>query len=113
MISICARRHLVKVYYLKKRLDWEYLETDVHWSERNTIIYPLACSIAGLCAGLFGIGGGIVKGPLMLEMGTLPEVTSATSATMILFTSTSASISYYIFGKLNFNYASILFLIGL
>ena len=26
------------------------------------------------CAGLFGIGGGIIKGPLMLKMGMLPEV---------------------------------------
>ena len=31
--------------------------------------YPLICSGAGLVAGMFGIGGGIVKGPLMLEMG--------------------------------------------
>ncbi len=36
--------------------------------------YPFICGFAGLCAGLFGIGGGIVKGPLMLEMGVLPSV---------------------------------------
>merc|ERR1719233_1258529 len=62
-IAYFARRHLVE------------------WNQRNTIVYPSACSIAGLCAGLFGIGGGIVKGPLMLEMGVLPQVASATSAT--------------------------------
>jgi uncharacterized membrane protein YfcA len=36
------------------------------------------------CAGLFGVGGGIIKAPLMLEMGVCPEVAAATSATMIL-----------------------------
>jgi len=113
LISIFARKHLVRVYYLKRRLDWEYLETDVHWSERNTIVYPLACSVAGLCAGLFGIGGGIVKGPLMLEMGVLPQVASATSATMILFTSFAATACYILFGSLTMGYAAILFPLGL
>jgi len=113
LISFLARRHLVRIYYLKRRLDWEYLETDVHWSERNTLVYPLACSVAGLCAGLFGIGGGIVKGPLMLEMGVLPQVASATSATMILFTSFAATSCYLLFGSLTMGYAVVLFPLGL
>ena len=37
---------------------------DVMWTQRNTIVYPLTCALAGLCAGMFGIGGGIIKGPL-------------------------------------------------
>jgi uncharacterized membrane protein YfcA len=32
---------------------------------------------------MFGVGGGIVKGPLMLEMGVMPDVAAATSATMM------------------------------
>ena len=67
---------------------------DVLWTRRNTIVYPLTCGLAGLCAGMFGIGGGIIKGPLMLEMGMLPQVASATSAFMILFTSAAATIQY-------------------
>lgn len=34
----------------------------------------------------------------MLEMGVLPEVAAATSATMILFTSMSASVVFISFG---------------
>lgn len=116
----------------------------VAWTPRNTVLYPAICSIAGLVAGMFGVGGGIVKvrtqmvslklnmlhvmhdmkhmrhvyllagtsssssscpvgvsfgpkhddraqaaaplpqGPLMLEMGMLPDVAAATSATMIM-----------------------------
>ena len=40
----------------------------------------------------------VLKGPLMLEMGVLPDVAAATSATMILFTSASASVVYLSFG---------------
>lgn len=34
----------------------------------------------------------------MLEMGVLPDVASATAATMILFTASSASVVYLSFG---------------
>lgn len=113
LISFIARRHLLSVYYAKQEAGFEYLETDVQWDERATIRYPAICSTAGLCAGMFGIGGGIVKGPLMLEMGVLAPVTSATSATMILFTSSGASVSYLLFQQLNLHYGIVLFCLGL
>merc|ERR1719225_2061365 len=112
IIAYGARKYLVNRYHLKKRLDYQYMKGDVEWDEWNTIRYPMTCSLAGLFAGLFGIGGGIVKGPLMLEMGTLPPVASATSATMILLTSSAATVSYLLFDSLNFQYAMCLFPIG-
>lgn len=42
-------------------------------------MYPSICSVAGLVAGLFGVGGGIVKGPLMLELGVRPDVSAVKS----------------------------------
>lgn len=111
-ISIIARCHLVKIYHQKLDCGYNYVEGDVEWNEWNTIKYPAICSIAGLCAGMFGIGGGIVKGPLMLEMGVLPEVTSATSATMILFTAAAATVSYLLFESLNTNYGVVCFILG-
>jgi uncharacterized membrane protein YfcA len=60
---------------------------DIVWTPDTTLYCPLYCSLAGVVAGMFGVGGGIVKGPLMLHLGVLPEVAAATSATMILFTS--------------------------
>jgi len=53
----------------------------------------------------FGIGGGIVQGPLMLAMGVHPAVASATSACMILFTSFTATTTYAIHGILIHDYA--------
>lgn len=50
-------------------MGFEYVEGDVEWTPLNTIRYPCICFFAGFFAGMFGVGGGIVKGPLMLEMG--------------------------------------------
>ncbi|CAN0127416.1 unnamed protein product, partial [Heterosigma akashiwo] len=62
---------------------------------------------------MFGVGGGIVKGPLMLEMGVAPAVASATSAVMILYTSFSAATSFVVFGLLRYDYGFMLFLVGI
>jgi uncharacterized membrane protein YfcA len=62
-------------------------EGDVFWTPTTTLFYPLLFLGAGIVAGLFGLGGGIVQGPLMMQLKVLPEIAAATSATMILFTS--------------------------
>ncbi len=38
----------------------------VAWTRRNVVVYPAICSLAGLVAGMFGVGGGIVKVPPLL-----------------------------------------------
>ena len=112
-LSLYARSGLIKSWRKKRRLRYKFLQGDVEWNERNTIVYPLLCVFAGLCAGLFGVGGGIVKGPLMLEMGVHPMVSAATSAVMILFTTISATTTFIAFGLLIYDYAVYLFFFGL
>jgi len=85
----------------------------INWDERNTIVYPVICTIAGLFAGLFGVGGGIVKAPLMLELGMCPASTSATAATMIFFTTFAACVSFQVFGLLIHDYGVACFIMGL
>ena len=58
------------------------------------------------------IWGGIVKGPLMLAMGVHPMVSSATSACMILFTSFTATTSFWVFGLLDMEYAGVCLALG-
>lgn len=86
--------------------------SEIHWDDRKTIVYPSVSICAGLIAGMFGIGGGIVKGPLMLALGVHPQVASATSAAMILFTSCTATISYLTFGYLKYDYGSFCLVLG-
>ncbi|GAB4818572.1 hypothetical protein N2152v2_005618 [Parachlorella kessleri] len=81
----------------------------VVWNEETTVVYPAVCTFVGILAGMFGVGGGIIKAPLMLELGVNPAVASATSATMILFTSAAASVASASFGAVQWDYAAALF----
>jgi uncharacterized membrane protein YfcA len=61
---------------------------------------------------MIGLGGGVIKGPLLIEMGCEPSVVAATSTTMILFTSLTALSSYVGYGNIKIDYALLLFFIG-
>eukprot|EP00550_Attheya_septentrionalis_P004493 CAMPEP_0198283952 /NCGR_PEP_ID=MMETSP1449-20131203/3532_1 /TAXON_ID=420275 /ORGANISM="Attheya septentrionalis, Strain CCMP2084" /LENGTH=513 /DNA_ID=CAMNT_0043980857 /DNA_START=181 /DNA_END=1722 /DNA_ORIENTATION=+ len=111
-ISLYARCYLLRQTKEKQLAKYEYVEGDLMWDSRSTLIYPSICACAGLAAGLFGIGGGIIKGPLMLAMGVHPSVVSATSACMILFTSFTATTSFMVFGELNYQYATVCLVLG-
>jgi uncharacterized membrane protein YfcA len=104
---------LVQKWNKKLSLRYRYVEGDVEWNPVNTLIYPAICFFAGFFAGLFGIGGGIVKGPLMLYMGVHPQVASATCAVMIMFTSLAGTTMYIAFGTLLWDYGLFFFTLGL
>lgn len=112
-VSAAIRQMLMRRHQWKVEHGYPFLPDDVRWDRKTTTKYPMLCVGAGLCAGMFGIGGGIVKGPLMLEMGLLPAVSSATSSFMILFTSGIAATNYAILGSLDMYYAPALFVTGL
>lgn len=97
---------------LSRRSQGTAVHSDIEWDERSTIRYPVLSTLAGVVAGLFGIGGGIVMGPLMLEMGVQAQVAAATSAAMILYTSATASFGYLCFGRLLPDYSLVGLLLG-
>ena len=46
-------------------------------------------------AGLLGIGGGMVIGPLFMSIGMQPQVGTSSCAFMILWTAASGVLNYY------------------
>ena len=46
-------------------------------------------------AGTYGVGGGFIKGPLLMHLGLHNEAAAATSSTMIFFTSLTGTVIYY------------------
>jgi len=115
-IIICfvgyIRGKLVAEINYKDSIGYTFLKGDIHWDPSNTVYYSSLCSFAGLFAGLFGIGGGIVKSPLMLDMGVHPAVASATCATMILFTSITATTSFMVYGDVDYDYGAAFLVVG-
>lgn len=74
--------------------------SDFRYDSFSTIIYPFASFIAGVCAGSLGIAGGLIKNPLMINWGLVPQASTATSIFMILFTSSSTVLQYVLLGRL-------------
>jgi len=104
---------LVKHYEEKKRVGYPFHPNDVHWDYSKTRFYAFFTFLAGIVAGLIGIGGGMVLGPLMLIMGIHPRVSSATTATMIVLTSSGVAIMFVTAGLVPWEYAVTFFCICL
>ncbi|WP_373056223.1 sulfite exporter TauE/SafE family protein [Zunongwangia sp. H14] len=57
--------------------------------------------LAGTLAGLFGIGGGFLKTPIMIKVFKIPaKIAAATGLFMIVITSVTGSISHYLQGHI-------------
>eukprot|EP00879_Flechtneria_rotunda_P001978 GHRR01002153.1.p1 GENE.GHRR01002153.1~~GHRR01002153.1.p1 ORF type:complete len:776 (+),score=239.30 GHRR01002153.1:136-2463(+) len=102
-----SRRRVLARTALKRALLYDF-HGDIHWTSRNSIVFPAICSIAGLVAGMFGLGGAVVKTPLMLELGVHPQVTAATTQTMLLLTSAASTIVYAQLGDVPWDYAAVI-----
>ncbi len=62
--------------------------------------------VSGLMAGLFGVGGGVIKTPVMLKIFRMPpRHATATALFMIVFTSATGSISHWRLGNLDWHLA--------
>jgi len=108
VISILIAVYIRHIYLKKKAKDEENSEdnTDqIKWTKRNTYMLPPILILVGIIAAMVGLGGGVIQGPIMLEFGISPEVTVATSAYMILFTSSSIVLQYVISSKVPLDYA--------
>ena len=56
--------------------------------------FPKTAVLAGVTAGLLGIGGGMVIGPLFLSIGMEPQVGTSSCAFMILWTAFTGVVIY-------------------
>ncbi|KAE8304225.1 Sulfite exporter TauE/SafE [Giardia duodenalis] len=75
----------------------------------HSILFYVKLVLAGLFAGILGamlgIGGGLLKNPILISFGIDPERARTASTVMIAFTSMSSMISYVVIGGLHFEYA--------
>ncbi|KAL9236147.1 hypothetical protein vseg_010849 [Gypsophila vaccaria] len=51
--------------------------------------------VGGTVGGLLGSGGGFILGPLLLEIGVIPQVASATATFVMLFSSSLSVVEFY------------------
>nr|GEV66538.1 sulfite exporter TauE/SafE family protein 3-like [Tanacetum cinerariifolium] len=60
---------------------------------------------SGMVGGLLGIGGGLIMGPLFLELGIPPQVASATATFAMMFSSSMSAVEYYLLKRFPVSYA--------
>ena len=65
---------LNRLHERREAAGYPYLETDIQFSEAQLWKFPVTALNAGLAAGLLGIGGGMVIGPLFIDIGMQPQV---------------------------------------
>lgn len=104
IFTIAVGFHLRRQARLKDAAGYHYLEGDVVWTNRNAFLFPALSFFSGVAAGMLGIGGGMIKGPMLVEMGILPKVMSATASYMILFTASATVTQFSILGLLPVDY---------
>ncbi|XP_051200051.1 sulfite exporter TauE/SafE family protein 3-like [Lolium perenne] len=69
------------------------------------MVYCFFGVTAGILAGLLGVGGGTVMGPLFLELGIPPQVSSATATYVMMYSSSIAVVEYYLLKRFPVPYA--------
>eukprot|EP01126_Amoeba_proteus_P034831 TRINITY_DN3489_c0_g1_i11.p1 TRINITY_DN3489_c0_g1~~TRINITY_DN3489_c0_g1_i11.p1 ORF type:complete len:432 (-),score=72.73 TRINITY_DN3489_c0_g1_i11:445-1740(-) len=109
---------LIFGYFIKIQFDrkvasnYPFLDTDIRWTVTRLVTLPFYCVAAGIASGLFGIGSGMIIGPILLNLNVPPRVSAAISSFMILFTASSTTIQFSIFGLLKYDYAAFLSIVG-
>lgn len=73
---------------------------DIRWTPKAASMLVPAAIGAGVAAGLLGIGGGMILGPIFVALDFQPRVGTATTGFMILFTAMGGTVKYLTIGKL-------------
>lgn len=80
-------------------------EEGTNFKVHQLILYCLCGVVAGIVGGLLGLGGGFILGPLFLELGIPPQVSSATATFAMMFSSSMSVVEYYLLKRFPVPYA--------
>lgn len=104
---ILKKKHARRVaagYKFKGEDEDEPAYRDMKWTDQSLKQYPAVALLAGVSAGLLGIGGGMVIGPLFIQLDMEPKVGSSSCAFMILWTALSGVVQYWFAGKIGLQF---------
>ncbi|KAG7992428.1 hypothetical protein I3843_02G127400 [Carya illinoinensis] len=91
--------------YRGRRVIASKAEASTNWRVHQLVFYCAGGIVAGIVGGLLGLGGGFILGPLFLEMGIPPQVSSATATFAMAFSSSLSVVEYYLLKRFPVPYA--------
>lgn len=90
-VGYFSLKNLGAVYEKQQSPAYELEAHEIQWTSSSIKFFPVFSFAAGTVSGMFGIGGGIINAPLLLEVGVDPSAASAMTAATVLFSSGSKS----------------------
>ncbi|KAG6792342.1 hypothetical protein POTOM_001487 [Populus tomentosa] len=83
-----------------------------NWPLHRLFFYCVTALMAGIGGGMLGLGGGFILGPLFLEMGIPPQVSSATAAFAMMFSASISAVEFYLLKRFPVPYALYFFVVA-
>ncbi|KAF9690000.1 hypothetical protein SADUNF_Sadunf01G0150500 [Salix dunnii] len=83
-----------------------------NWPVHKLVLYCIIGVMAGIVGGMLGLGGGFILGPLFLEMGIPPQVSSATATFAMMFSASLSVVEYYLLKRFPVPYALYFFTVA-
>ncbi|KAL8245220.1 hypothetical protein R6Q59_011478 [Mikania micrantha] len=71
-------------------------EAAIDWTAPHLMFCAFCGILGGTVGGLLGSGGGFILGPLLLEIGVMPQVASATATFVMMFSSSLSVVEFYL-----------------
>ena len=103
LFTLYAIRSVKREYAYRLSIGFPYDKYDIAFTASSYIKFPLIGFIVGILSGLLGIGGGLFLCPVLLMMGVNPITATCTSNFLMLFTSSSTSLQFF----LHVNYSNL------
>ncbi|XP_020518310.1 sulfite exporter TauE/SafE family protein 3 isoform X3 [Amborella trichopoda] len=87
-------------------------DAGTNWKIHQLVLYCFCGILAGIVGGLLGVGGGSILGPIFLELGVPPQVSSATATFAMIFSSSMSVVEYYLLKRFPVPYAAYFVLVA-
>lgn len=118
-IIICCGIGVGNCIYVYRNYQWRvqvkypFLEEDIKWTPKKMAQFMALAICAGTCSGTLGAGGGTTMGPLLLLLGVNPQVTASTSAVLVFYTASIASLTYALAGRIPLDYGLLMIFLSM
>ena len=91
-------------YKYKIQNKYKFDTYDMKWSTLNSGLVGLAGFGAGFFGAVIGVGGAMVLAPALVKFNVRPEVITASSTSMIVFSSAISTLQFATAGKIDLDY---------
>ncbi|KAJ4835805.1 hypothetical protein Tsubulata_045040 [Turnera subulata] len=111
-VALCVSSYEAINLYKGRRKIASLGDKPLKLQPQKLVLYCAIGMFAGIVGGMLGLGGGLILGPLFLEMGIPPQVSSATATFAMMFSGSISVVEYYLRKRFPVPYALYFFAVA-